>query len=272
MMNLFSRLPSFVLFMACLVASYVSAQELKWEQLFNGRDLQNWTPKVRSFEVGENYRNTFRVNDGLLQVRYDGYDEFKEYFGHLFYNESFSHYLLAVEYRFVGEQVPQGPAWAFRNSGVMIHGEDPEDMRVEQAFPVSIEVQLLGGNGQDERPTANVCTPGTKYKKNGKVVEAHCAKSSSATFHGDQWVRVEVLVLGDSVIRHFVNGEEVLYYESPQTDDGQLLSQGTISLQGESHPIDFRKVEIVDFSPYKDNQPKLQQLATQWISEKRIPN
>ncbi len=113
-------------------------------------------------------------------------------FGHLFYKTPFSHYRLRIEYRFVGDQCPGGPSWAFRNSGVMIHGQPPESMRKDQEFPVSIEVQFLGGNGRDKRPTANVCTPGTNIVMGGKLITQHCTDSKAKTYHGDQWVTVEV--------------------------------------------------------------------------------
>ena len=50
----------------------------EWVKLFNGKDLTGWTPKIRYFELGDNNRDTFRVRDGLLQVRYDGggYEKF----------------------------------------------------------------------------------------------------------------------------------------------------------------------------------------------------
>jgi len=228
----------------------------EWISLFNGKDLDGWTPKIRGCELGENWGNTFRVEDGLLKVRYDQYEKFENRFGHLFYKESFSHYILRVEYRFVGEQVPGGPGWAFRNSGIMIHGQSPETMDVNQNFPVSIEVQLLGGDGTNPRPTFNLCTPGTNVVMNGELVTRHCTNSSSKTYHGDQWVVGEVEVHGDRIIRHKIDGKVVLEYEQPQLDprdpeakrlirDEQLLlSGGTISLQSESHPCDFRRVEI----------------------------
>ena len=231
----------------------------KWIQLFNGKNLDGWTPKIRYSECGENYGNTFRVEDGLMKVRYDGggYDEFGERFGHLFYKDSFSHYIIRVEYRFVGDQCPGGPGWATRNSGIMVHGQSPESMAKDQPFPASIEVQLLGGDGQKDRTTGNLCTPGTHVVMDGKLVKRHCIQSSSKTFHGDQWVTAEVEIRGDKVIRHKINGEVVLEYDAPQLDEkdvlskgltdkpGVLLKSGTISLQSESHPCDFRKVEIM---------------------------
>lgn len=125
----------------------------EWIQLFNGENLDGWLVKIRGYDLGDNYGNTFRVEDGLLKVRYDQYEEFNNRFGHLFYEKNFSHYLLRVEYRFVGEQCPGAPNWAFRNSGVMIHGQSAESMEKDQDFPVSIEVQLLGGDGINTRPT-----------------------------------------------------------------------------------------------------------------------
>jgi hypothetical protein len=232
--------------------------EENWIQLFNGKDLNDWNIKFTGYELGYNFNNTFRVEDGLLRVRYDEWEDWGGQFGHLFHKDEFSHYRLRVEYRFVDEQVKGGPGWAFRNNGLMIHGQSAESMEFDQDFPVSIEVQLLGGNGTDERPTMNLCTPGTNVVMDGELNEQHCTTSNSKTYHGDQWVSVEVEVRGGEVIRHFVNGEEVMSYEKPQLDprdayfekllpeDGDLIiTGGTISLQAESHPTDFRKIEVL---------------------------
>src|SRR5262245_38611637 len=98
------------------------ARSGEWVQLFNGRDLAGWVPKIRGYEAGDNFGRTFRVENGVLKVSYDAYDKFDDRFGHLFHEKKFSHYVLAAEYRFVGEQAPGGPTWALRNSGLMIHG------------------------------------------------------------------------------------------------------------------------------------------------------
>lgn len=232
--------------------------KLQWRPLFNGADLEGWTPKIRGCEAGDNFANTFRVVDGAIQVNYDGYETFDERFGHLFFNGTFSHYRLRVEYRFTGEQVAGGPGWAWRNSGVMLHGQSPESMTLDQSFPVSIEVQFLGGNGTEERHTLNLCTPGTHVFMGGELIKRHCTDSTSPTFHGDDWVLAEIEVHGDELVRHMVNGEAVLEYGQPQYDpedadakplirDGELrLGSGTISLQSESHPVEFRRVEILE--------------------------
>jgi hypothetical protein len=232
--------------------------EARWIPLFNGKDLTGWTPKIRGHAAGENYGNTFRVENGVLKVAYDQYGgKFNERFGHLFYHQPFSHYRLRVEYRFMGEQLPDGPGWAARNSGLMLHGQTPESMEKDQDFPVSIEVQLLGGLGRGRRTTANVCTPGTHVVMTGQLIRRHCTESTSQTYHGDQWVHVEVEVRGGEMINHYVNGELVLSYTEPQLDETDpharrlartqpvLLTSGTISLQSESHPVEFRKVDLL---------------------------
>jgi hypothetical protein len=229
-----------------------------WIQLFNGKDLNDWKIKFTGHEPGYNLNNTFRVEDGLLRVRYDDWEGWNNEFGHIFYKDAFSHYRLRVEYRFVDEQVKGGPGWAFRNNGLMLHGQSVESMELDQDFPVSIEVQLLGGSGKGERPTMNLCTPGTNVVMEGKLIEQHCTNSVSKTFNGDQWVTVEVEVRGGELIRHFVEGEEVMRYEKPQLDPSdqyydkllkaygdKILNKGTISLQAESHPTDFRKIELL---------------------------
>jgi 3-keto-disaccharide hydrolase len=240
-----------------LVTADDDSTDGKWMQLFNGKDLDDWIVKIRGYEVGDNFGDTFRVEDGLLTVSYENYDSFDERFGHLFYKDKFSHYRLRAEYRFIGEQAPNGPGWAFRNSGLMIHGESPETMGIDQSFPVSIEVQLLGGAETGERPTANLCTPGTNVVMDGELITRHCTNSRAKTYRGDQWVTVEAEVHGSDVIRHIVEGETVIEYNQPQLDnrdeharelagDGPLLLEGgTISLQSESHPVQFRKVEVL---------------------------
>lgn len=252
------------------------APKFKWQQLFNGKDLKGWEPKIRYHDLNDNWGNTFRVVDGKIQVNYDQYTKFDETFGHLFYKKPYSYYLIGVEYRFTGDQIKGGPGWAFRNSGVMIHGQDPATMKKDQDFPNSIEVQLLGGAGNGDRSTANLCTPGTQFVLNGKVIKAHCIESRSKTFNGDQWVRVEVLALGDSTIVHYVNGEEVLRYDRPQKDpikgaaEGELIKGGSISLQSESHPVEFRKVEIIDLEKYAKDPKKLKEVVEQLMAEKRV--
>jgi len=223
----------------------VKAAEGTWIPLFNGQDLTGWTPKFKGHDLGENTKNTFRVVDGLLTVSYDQYEQFDDTFGHLFYAKPFSApYRLRVEYRFVGEQVKGGPGWAWRNNGVMILGQTAESMKKDQSFPDSIEVQLLGGKEKGKRPTANLCTPGTHVVIDGQLTKRHVINSKSKTYPGDQWVTVEVEVRAGTV-KHIVEGEVVLQYDDPQRDDGTKLTGGTISIQAESHPCQFRKIEVM---------------------------
>lgn len=230
----------------------------EWIRLFNGRDLSDWVVKITGHELGDNFASTFRVQDGVLKVSYDGYQSFAGQFGHLFYRQPFSDYHLVLEYRFTGDWLADTPGWARRNSGAMLHSQDPRTMLKGQDFPISIELQLLGGLGDGRaRPTANMCSPGTEVTMNGETVRGHCVNSTSRTYDGDQWVRAEVIVLGDSVIRHIVNGDTVLTYTAPrvgggnvdghdpaQKVDGRPLTSGYIALQSEGHPVEFRRVEL----------------------------
>jgi Domain of Unknown Function (DUF1080) len=260
-------------FILMILILHISAQEkpsdFNWVQLFNGKDLNDWKPKIAGYPLGENFGNTFRVEDGKMKVSYAEYDSFGVKYGHIFYKEKYAWYIIAAEYRFTGDQAKGGQGWATRNSGIMIHGQDPATMTKDQDFPISIEVQLLGGLGTGQRSTANLCTPGTHVVYKGKLLTAHCINSSSKTYHGDDWVRVEVMVFGDSLIRHIVNGDTVLEYTNPQIGggnvlnadpaikiDGKLLSEGYISLQSESHPIEFRKVELLNLSGCMDKKAK----------------
>ena len=222
--------------------------------------------KIRGYEAGDNFANTFRVEDELLTVSYDGYEQFDDRFGHIFYKDPYSHYRLRLEYRFIGEQAPGGQGWAHRNSGVMLHSQSPESMPAAQDFPISLEAQFLGGLGDGSpRSTANLCTPGTHVYLDGRFTEKHCIGSSSPTFDGDQWVSIEVLVLGNEKIVHYVNGEAVIEYTDftygggvvnghrpEEKPDGESLGEGYISLQSESHPIQFRNITLLNLTGCMD--------------------
>jgi hypothetical protein len=234
----------------------------QWIQLFNGKDLTGWDMKITGHPMNDNYKNIFSVADGILKVSYNNLDSFRGEFGHLYYKQKFSDYRLIVEYRFVGEQCPGGPTWGLRNSGVMLHSQSAESMGLNQDFPVCIEAQFLGGLGEGERTTLNVCTPGTDIDFNGQMVQGHCTNSTSKTYNGDQWVTAEITVLGDSIIHHIIGGDTVLTYTHPRigpdmkpegfnVTDGTPLKEGYIALQGESHGVEFRKVELLDLSGNK---------------------
>lgn len=267
----------------CIAFTACIAQEKMPEaiQMFNGKDLKDWAIKIKDHSLNENYGNTFRVENGLMKVSYDQYDDFKEQYGHIFYKKKFSAYLLVVEYRFTGEQVKNGPGWAYRNSGAMLHCQSPETMELNQDFPISMEEQLLGGNGKDERSTVNLCTPGTNVVLDNKLYTQHCVNSRSKTYHGDQWVHIEALVLGDSIVKHIADRDTVLVYTKPQYDgrdkwvkqmgykDGDPIREGYISLQSESHPCEFRKVEIYDLSSYMNNPEKLQMVIAKLQNRKQ---
>lgn len=233
----------------------------KWVSIFNGRNLDGWTVKIAGHAVGDDFADTFRVEDGLLKISYDRYGKFEGQFGHIFYKDKLSHYRIRVEYRFTGKQIEGGPEWGRFNNGVMVHSQSPESMGRDQKFPVSIEAQILGDDGTGKRTTGNVCTPGTLVVLGGKLVTDHCVITSTKAVPPGEWATMEVEVRGSSRIRHIVNGEVVSEYEKPQLDpddpDGEaqkligtkgsdrLLSEGYVALQAETQPTEFRKVELM---------------------------
>lgn len=239
------------------VASSASSDDKDWVALFDGKSLKGWTPKFTGYALGENYKNTFKVVDGLLTVDYSKYEKFDGEFGHLFYKTPYSHYILRATYRFLDKQIPltNDMGWAYRNNGFMIHSQSPESMAVDQKFPTSIEVQLLGGNGQYARTTSNICTPDSHVEIAGELVTDHCINSISKTYHNDEWVTIEVEVRGSDVIRHYVEDELVIEYNNPQLDDngfakvgeqygGKAMKAGYITIQAETHPTQFKSIEI----------------------------
>jgi hypothetical protein len=246
--------------MSCAVINTSKAvnTEENWRYLFNGENLEGWVVKVHHHELGDNYANTFRVSDGKIQVNYDDYDSFDERFAHLFYEESFSSYHLRFEYRFTDQWMRDAPVYTYRNSGIMFHSQDPKTILKDQNWPISVEYQILADEGNGEpRPTGNMCSPGTNVVYNNEIDPRHCINSSSDTYKWDQWVSGELIVYGDSLVTHIVNGEEVLQYSKPQIGggvadgfdpaikiDGKLLKEGYIGLQSEGQGIEFREIKI----------------------------
>jgi hypothetical protein len=249
--------------MCCIAfSSLAKPKKEKWIQLFNGKDLKDWTVKIHHHEVGDNYGNTFRVEDGMIKVRYDQYDHFNERYGHLYFKKPFSHYKLRLQYRFTGVWRKDAPIYTEKNSGVMFHAQDPKTILKEQDWPISVELQFLGilADGKP-RPTGNMCSPGTDVVFQGRIDPRHCINSTSKTFDNEQWITAELIVRGDSLVTHIINGETVLEYSQPQIGggvanrynpslkvDGKLLKSGFIALQSEGQEIDFKNIELLDLS------------------------
>jgi hypothetical protein len=257
---------SLILLVHCLVAQENPRDE-NWIKLFNGQDLDNWIVKIHHHDVGVNYGETFSVEDGMVKVRYDRYEgDFNDQFGHLYYQQPYSYFHLKMQYRFVGALHPGAPSYTIMNSGVMFHSQDPRTMPKEQNWPISVEMQFLGGLGDgNPRPTGNMCSPGTEVVYEGKIFPGHCINSSSETYEGDQWVSAELIVLGDSLVTHIINGDTVLQYTQPQVGggvverydpkfkpDGQLLTEGFIALQSEGQPIDFKDIWLLNLEGCMD--------------------
>ncbi len=234
----------------------------QWQSLFNGKDINDWMVKIHHHDMNVNFGNTFRVEDGIIKVRYDQYGDFNDQFAHLYYKTPYSWYHLKMEYRFVGELQKGAPSYTLRNSGVMFHSQDPRTMPKEQDWPISMEIQFLGGLSDGKpRPTRNMCSPGTEIVINGKIAASHCVNSTSKTYDGEQWVKAELIVYGNSLIKDIIDGDTEFQYSKPQIgggvvnrfdpaikQDGKLLSSGFIALQSEGQPVDFRNIELMNLS------------------------
>lgn len=271
-----NKLIAILLISVSLFSCSQKENEGKWIELFDGKDLNGWDIKIAGYPLNDNFANTFRVEDSLLKVSYDGYDSLRGRYGHIFYKQKFSAYLLVADYRFYGDQVKGGPGWAYLNNGLMLHCQSPESMALNQDYPISIECQLLGSDSLVTRTNANVCTPGTNIMMDGKLITDHCTNSSSKPCPRDEWTHVEALVLGDSIIKQIVGTDTVLVYEKPTIGggvvnnydpaykkDGQPLKEGYIALQSESMPTEFKRVALFDLGPYMNDPAKLAEVIHQ---------
>lgn len=273
----------FLFMLSCKTAPINDPDQEVWLDLFNGVDLSGWDIKIAGHDVNDNYKNTIQVQDSMIRVRYDDYDTFDEKYGHVYYQQPYSHYRIRFDYRFVGEQTEGGASWNVRNSGIMLHAQSAASNEMGQHFPVSVEMQLLGGLGTGERTTGNVCTPGTAVVMGDTIRYEHCINSTSKTYDGDQWVSAEAIVIGGESMAFLIEGDTVLYFDQPQLtkgfidaqsgDDwsefgfekdieswqkraGGILTEGYIALQAESHPIDFKNIQLLNLCGCKDPKAK----------------
>lgn len=256
----------------------------EWISLFNGKNLDGWDIKFSGHELNDNYKETFLVQDSMIRVSYDNYENFDNKFGHMYYKTPFSYYKLSFDYRFTGEQIPGGSHWNVRNSGVMLHSQSAASNEIGQTFPISVELQLLGGLGEEDRATGNVCTPGTAVVMQDTINFNHCIKSKSKTYHGDQWVHVDATVMGGEYMNFIIEGKSVLRFNKPQINGafssekqkgkdwdkakiirdreiwiskkGTILTEGYIALQAESHPVDFKNIKLLDLCGCMDKKAK----------------
>ena len=211
-----------------------------WIQLFDGENIHGWTPKFVGYDLGVNFRNTFVVRDGFLTICYDNYKQgFGDNIGYLFYKDEFSHYVLRVEYRFLGARSSTLVESSVQTCGLMLHGQSAETMNKGQRRPVSVAARLLdeytglhGAQGEGRADNLSLNTKADASQLEGKQQEA------------DQWITSIVEVHGGRVIRHKSGGLLIAEYKKPSRRDGSLLDSGTISLQANSCPIQFRKIEL----------------------------
>lgn len=212
----------------------------EWTSLFNGKNLDGWIVKIARSELGQNPGNMFRVADECLTVSYDDLEgPFNNQFGHIHTENAYTNFRFRCEYRFIGEQVANAPKWAFANSGIMLNCPHPSTMDVNQNFPNSAECQLLGVN----RTTGSLFTPGSKVTYEGADM-AKSVKSKLPSLPLDEWVKAEAVVK-DGTIQHWINGELIMEYSNPRLLDGTPMTGGHIALQSESHPCQFRNIEIL---------------------------
>ena len=250
--------PGLLLLAAGCASTGGPAGEGEWVRIFDGRSLAGWTPKIVGAPAGKDPLRTFIVRDGAIRVSYANYDKLGGRFGHLFYDKPLRFFRLRLRYRFLDPGLAGAPDWARSNSGVMFLSEPPGAMALAQDFPVSIELQLLGRDGDAPRPTGNVCTPGTHVEIAGRRAQLHCTPSAGPTISNGRWVRLELDVLPSGEIVHRIDGQEVHRYANPTLDlddaSGKAaatraggkpaLTEGFIALQSEGHPVEFAEIEI----------------------------
>jgi hypothetical protein len=266
------------------VSAIAGPNDSVWTQLFNPKDTSlrtNWDIKVRKSALNVDTRNTFRYGiangDTFIDVNYsnwttylDGSDELHSHMGYKI--RPFSYYLLRGEYMVMSTARPaSSPSWANQNNGFMLHSQSVASMNLNQDFPASLEAQLLGpanttsGGGSVSASTMNLCTPGTGFSTTptGTTSSTHCIPSRQGLARAatGAWQKVSALILGDSIHTYYAgpNGTDsaITYYKpvylsggiaSPSTlpANNTRLTGGYITIQGESAPYRFRRIDVLN--------------------------
>jgi hypothetical protein len=256
---------SFACASAATSASKVQTPAGKWESLFDGKTLKGWTTKIVGYPAGQDPLETFRVKNGAIVINYDKYGgDMKARWAHLFYNEPFKAYRLALEYRFVGEEMLPLRRTQF-NSGLLYYSQSPQSMGLDQPYPISIEAQILGYfpvlyRDGGPRMTVSACGLGTSLSYLGTVTQ-DCFKSTEPTRPNEQWVLFELEVLPSGLVHHYIDGKLAATYDRAFLDtydkrfpsqkfiDAQggnpTLTSGYIALQSEGHSVEFRNIRVM---------------------------
>jgi hypothetical protein len=247
----------------------------QWENLLSPSVRSKWVKKIAGENLNADALNTFQFSDSLLSVSYGNYKNWGNKFGHIFFNEKLSHYIIECEYNIYGRRIEDAPIWAGLNSGIMLHAQSPTTMLHDQWFPISLEMQFLACDGDTKNPTGNLCTPGTIVDSNGVQRQDHCINSASPLYNKGQWVKARAEVYGDSLIHHIINGQIVFTYTNLKTvkegliglaaDQGKELmdelhnkplSEGYLAFQAESQEVKFRNIRLLNLCGCKDPKAK----------------
>lgn len=232
-------------------------------RIFDGKSLKGWVLKTTKYPLGENPHDMLTARDGVMRFSFDGFERFNGEYAVVYYDKPLRNYILQLDYRFAGRQAPGAPAWAKRNSGVMLFAQPPQTMTLNQSYPISVEDQLLGGLDNGSRQTLAVCMVDITVVINGAKPTGHCTPDVATrppatppplpTFDGDQWVKLRIEVKS-GVAKSYANGILFNTISEPHVDAPHpwLSSQDAaaqpsyFALQGESDEVEFRNIELAE--------------------------
>ncbi len=179
-------------------------------QLFNGKNLNNWTFTLKDPKVDP--KTVFTVNNGVIHIKGDP-------FGYMRTKESYSDYKLHVEYRYPDE---------LSNSGIFIHAQGADTIWLK-----CIECQLKAGSAGDF-----VCMNGSdmneRKDKTNRVVKKMSESNEKPV---GEWNTMEVTCKANTI--------EVVVNGVVQNKGTNLnITSGSICLQSEGKAIEFKNVFI----------------------------
>ncbi len=238
--------------------SFCLAADEGFSPLFNGKDFDGWTPKIRKGDevmLGK----VFTMNGEAIHVYKDFPQDFElntganSTHGMLFSKKKYSKYVLKFEYKWGKNRLNNFDQYQY-DAGFYYH------IINEAVWPAGIEYQIRYDHTKEKNHTGDFWASGVSFqwyadgsgnfllpKEGGKpepIKKGEHRGTPKVSYHAldDQWNQCEIIVMENQYAIHKLNGKIVNYATNLS------VKEGTIAFQAETAEIFYRNAQIKEFN------------------------